>query len=223
MVNNSFIRTNWLGILVALLFLWLMFKPSGCGPNISKGKIDTVRVETKTEYVPQPPVYVPTYVPVQSGSTSYPVYIPADKQASTNLEALTKQYNELVKEYLATRKYKDSVVLKDSLGTRVGVVNLNDEVSENKITSRSPDYKLNFPHTTTTITLKEPYVPNNQVYIGGGITGNTTTPATGIYAGLMFKNKKDRVFGGTVGFQNYNGVFREQFSINTYWKIRLKK
>lgn len=216
----TFIKTNWIALIAILLFIWIMFKPSGCGPNLPwEKKYDTISKETV--YVPQPPVQIPVYVPMQSGSTSYPVVIPQQYQPSADITKLTEQYNELVKQFLATRTYKDSIQLKDSSGKRVGVVNLKDVVSENEIKSREPDYQLSFPQTT--ITIKEPYVPNNQVYIGGGITGSIASPLNGANVGLMFKNKKDRVFGATAGIQHYNGQFVPTFGLNTYWKIKLKK
>jgi hypothetical protein len=216
----NFIRTNWLGLIVIFLFVWLMFKPSGCGPKApwERNGNDTIRSETRVEYIPQPPVYIPQYIPVET-STSYPVVIPADRQASTDLAALTKQYNALLKDHLAVRNYKDSIQLKDSSGNRVGIVNLNDNVFENRLGPRNVDYTLNLPHTTTTITLREP--PSRQMFIGGGLTGNTKAPVNGVNLGLMYKNKKDRLFGASAGFQEYNGQFVPQFQISTYWKIKL--
>lgn len=220
--NWTYLKTNWISILVLVLFLWVIFKPSGCGPVIGgKSGNDTIRVETKTEQVPQPPVYIPMYIPQQTGATNYPVVIPQNYQPSGELASLTKQYNELVKEYLATRTYKDSIQLKDTAGNKVGVVNLNDVVSENQIKSREPSYQLNFPHTTTTITIREPYKPKGQLYIGGGIQGNTTLPVNGINAGLLYKTKKDRIFNVTAGIQHY-GTIVPAFGINSYWKIGKK-
>jgi hypothetical protein len=125
-----------------------------------------------------------------------------------------------VKQYLAVKNYKDSFQLKDSSGKRVGVVNLDQTVSENSLKSTQPSYQLSFPHTTTTITLREP--PKNQVFVGPYIGGNTIAPLNGVGAGLLFKNKKDRLFGLDAGVQHYNNTFAPQFNLRTYWKIKLK-
>ncbi len=219
----TFIKTNWLSLLVIVLFIWVMFKPSGCGPSLpwEKGKNDTISVKSETVQVPQPIVIMPPYTPQQAGSTSYPIVIPSQYNPSQDIVKLTEQYNNLVKEFLASKNYKDSFQLKDSSGQRVGVVNLDQVVSENELKSTQPSYQLSFPHTTTTITLKDP--PKNQLYIGAGITGNIATPVNGVTGGLVFKNKKDRLFGLSAGAQYYNGTFVPQFGLSTYWKISLKK
>lgn len=215
-------KRNLFALLAILFFLWVMFKPSGCGPSLpwERGSRDTISVKTETVYVPQPPVYIPTYIPQQSGSTVYPINIPAQYNPSQDITRLTQQYNDLVKQFLATKTYKDSIQLKDSSGTRVGVVNLNDVISENEFKSRTPDYQLNLPHTYTTITLREP--PKNQVFVGLGITGNQQAPLNGLYGGLTFKNKKDRLYGIKAGGQLYNNQIVPQFGIETFWKIGKK-
>lgn len=220
-VNLTYLKNNALGILALVLFLWVIFKPSGCGPNLPWENKPTIDTATKTVYITQPVQFIPTYTPQQTGSTSYPVIIPGNYQASGELAALTKQYNELVKEFLATRTYKDTIQLKDTAGNRVGVVNLNDVVSENQIKSRTPDYQLSFPHTTTTITIREPYVPKRQLYTGGGLTGNLVVPVNGVNAGLLYKTKKDRIYNITAGLQHY-GTIVPQFGISSYWKIGKK-
>lgn len=216
----NFIKTNFLSLLVLALFLFILFRPSGCGGNDDlKEKRDTVIIR---EYYHQPVVNIPPYIPVESKPVSYPVVIPPSYNPSGDIAKLTEQYNNLLKEYLAVRSYQDSVVLKDTSGNRVGVVNLNDEISENKFKSRQPSYQLSFPSTTTTITIREPYVPRNQIYAGFGISGNQISLVDGAYVGLMFKNKKDRVFGASAGVLLVNGKIQPQFGLSTYWKIKLK-
>lgn len=216
-----FLRSNWLAVLAIALFLWLILKPAGCGPNIGgKGGRDTVRVETRTEYIPQPPVYIPQYVPVQ-GRTQAPIVIPQQYQPSADYATLVKQYNELANKFLSSNTYIDSIPLKDSLGNNVGVVNLEDLISENQIKLRKPSYQLSFPHTTTTITLREP--PVRQLYVGGGLAGGSSSLLNGVDVGLVYKNKKDRLFELKGGFRTFNGQFYPEVQLSTYWKIRLKK
>lgn len=221
--NWTYIKNNWISILLLLVFLWVMFKPSGCGPDLPWEKQPTRDTVTSTVYVPQPPVYIDRYTPIQSGATSYPVIIPDSRQPATDITALTKQYNELIREFLASRTYRDSIQLKDTSGRRVGVVNLVDVVSENKIQSREPNYQLSFPHTTTTITIREPYQPRNQLFIGGGLTGNTVSPVNGVNIGLLYKTKRDRIFNVTAGGQAYDGRLVPQFGLSSYWKLSFKK
>lgn len=194
----TFLKNNWLAVLAIALFLWLMFKPTGCGPNIGGGK-DTVRVETHTEYVPQPPVQIPVYIPTQSTSQA-PIIIPPSYQPSKDYESLVKQYNELANKFLSVNTYKDTITLRDTTGASVGVVNLQDVVSENQIKARNPSYQLNFPHTTTTITLKEP--PRRQIFLGPSLSIGQSNLLNGADLGLIYKNKKERLYNFSLGFRN---------------------
>jgi hypothetical protein len=196
-----------------------MFKPVGCGPNIRAGK-DTVRVETHTEYIPQPPVQIPVYIPTQSSSQA-PIIIPPSYQPSANYEALLKQYNDLANKFLSVNTYKDSITLKDTSGTRVGVVNLQDVVSENQIKARNPSYQLSFPHTTTTITIKDP--PNRQLFLGFGLSGMPLLPVNGADLGLVYKNKQDHLFEFKVGARALGPTIQPNFELGTYWKIKFHK
>lgn len=219
----NFIQTNWLSLIILALVIFLFFSrnPFGCNPP-EKPKIDTVTT-TKTEYIPQPTQYIPVYIPSQTGSQP-PIVIPPNYQPSRDYEALIKQYNELVQKYLAVNSYKDSIKLKDSSGVDVGTVNLQDVISENAIKSRDVNYKLKFPVTTitNTITIREPYVPRNQLYVGGGLTGTTSMPVNGAAAEIWWKNKKDQMYGVDIGAMSIGGKIQPVYGIKTLWKIKLR-
>lgn len=216
--QQSWWKKNIVFLIILVLVLFILFRPSGCGNPLPWEK--TRDTTTKVIYEPQPPVYIPVYAPQQSGSTSYPVLIPPSYQPSQDLARLTEQYNQLVRDFLASKTYRDSIQLKDSSGNRVGVVNLEDVVSENEIKSRKPDYQLTLPHTYTTITVKDP--PRTQLFYGAGVTGNTIAPVNGLYGSLALKNKKDRIFTLQAGGQIYNGKIVPQFGLSSYWKIGKK-
>ena len=74
----------------------------GWGGNTPKA--DTVYT-TRVDYIPQPPVYIPQYIPIQSNSQA-PIVIPPQYQPSQDLTTLLKQYNELVNKHLAQNTYK---------------------------------------------------------------------------------------------------------------------
>lgn len=188
----NFIKTQFIAVIALVVFLVWIFT-GGCGKGSSKPTSDTV-THTSTVYVPQPPVQVPVYIPVASGNTQ-PVVIPSQYQPNTaNLEALLKQYNELVTKYLTVRTYTDSVQLKDSSGNRVGVFHNNDIVSENEIKSRAPSYQLTFPHTTTTTVITNTNLPKRQLYWGLGLTSIPPTLVSGGHVGLLYKDTKDHVY-----------------------------
>jgi hypothetical protein len=214
---KDFVSRNFGWLIAFVAFIIFMFSDAGqgCRSRFNQ-KPDTVRVETKTEYIPQPPVFIPQYVPVQSGTTQVPVVIPPNYQPSQDLAKLTEQYNQLVKEFLSVKTYKDSITLKDTAGQRVGVVNLEDVISENEFKSRAPSYQLTFPHTTTTITLREP--PRTQLFLGGGLTA----PVMGANIGAALKNKKESMFQLNAGAFSLNGEVRPYFGLSYYKLLKLR-
>jgi hypothetical protein len=126
---------------------------------------------------------------------------------------LFSRYLTLGDAYFSTNVFVDTLSL-DSLG-KIAII---DSVSENKITSRLFAYKLRIPEKTTTITIREPYKPVRQLYVGGGIEGNPVALINGVNAGLLYKDRKDRMYGAHVGF---NGQIN--YGLSTYWKLSLKK
>lgn len=208
-------------IVLAILVLFFIMNPFGCNKPIPPTVVTTVKHDTT--YVQQPPVYIPLYIP-QASSSQAPIIIPPQYQPSTDNATLLKQYIEVTNKYLSVTTYKDSIQLKDSAGKRVGVVTIEDIVSENQIKNRKPSYQLTFPsyytNTTTTITLHDP--KRFQVLVGTGLTGNQSQFLNGAYVGLGFRNKKEQIFLLNGGIQNSNGL-KTQFGVATYIPLRLKK
>lgn len=211
---KEFLNRNLLGILVLVLATIIYFQRCN---NDATGdqKADTVIVK---EYVQQPPVYIPQYIPIPTNTQPVTV-IPPNYIPSSDYKDLLKQFNDLVNKHLETKTYKDSIELKDTSGVKVGIVNLEDIISENEIKSRKPSYQLKFPHTTTTITL--PYTPKNQFYVGGGILGNTSQLVSGAKVGIYLKNRRDQLYGVSAHKEFNNRPLI--YSIESYWKIRLGK
>jgi hypothetical protein len=195
----NFIKLNFKFLLVAAVLLIFYFQ--GCFDRF--GNTPPPTRDTVVTQIPQPIVIMPPYTPQQSGNTVFPINIPSNYNPSQDIVRLTEQYNELVKQFLAVKTYKDSIQLKDTAGNRVGVVDLTQIVSENELKSTQPTYQLSFPHTT--ITIREPYVPRNQVFIGGGVGASLNKPSLNqAELGLLLKNKRDNVFGlsGTYDIPN---------------------
>jgi len=131
--------------------------------------------------------------------------------ADENYEELLIQYNTLLEEFLARSVYSDSLKI-DS----VGYVHVKDSVTRNSIVGRSFHYNLNYPIIHDSITVYDP--PARQLYIGVG-TGSSSLPIMDqISLGLMYVDRKDRMFELTGTYDKYN-----QFGIQlaTYWKIKL--
>ena len=223
----SFIKLNFKFLLVATVLL-VMFL-GGCFDRFAPQKPTIISDTTsKTQYVPQPIIINPPYVPQQNGSTVY-MPIPGYNQPVTpgkDIATLTGQVMELnskienlAKDYYAIRHYSDSIQLKDTSGNRVGVVNLDQTVSENILKETRPSYQLTFPHTTTTITNT---ISKNQVFFGAGVQSPLSPMKFNeVDLGLLFKNKREDILGigGTYNLPNAAPGIR----ISYYKLIKLRK
>lgn len=219
---GEFLQKNTVVILAFIAFvMWYTKKPATApGQLISS---DTTRTQ-----VLQPIVINPAYTPTQSGST---VYVPIPNQyqpvtPATDMTTLIEQVKELsarveylAKEYYAQKNYKDSITLKDTAGNRVGVVNLDQDVSENTLKSTQSSYQLLFPKVTITNVMAAKL--KNQWFIGGGVQANLpiATPNQA-KLGVLIKNKRETVIGfsGTYDFKNRSPGLEVSF----YKKISFK-
>ena len=220
-------KKNFGILLIGALFLIFYF--NGCG-NGGKGGTTTRDTTTLVQQVLQPIVVNSPYTPQQDGKTVY-VSIPQSAQGvipASTMEGLIAQVKDLSiriealgNEYYATKHYQDSITLKDTAGTRVGVVNLKQTVSENTLQSTQPSYQLYFPKTTTVITNTIYPKAKNQVYIGGIFSSTFQVPTVQGGVGLLLKNKKDNIFGA--GFIHNFSNSSSGAQVSYYQKIQLKK
>lgn len=130
----------------------------------------------------------------------------------TNYNKLVKQYQDVVNQLLA-QNIQQQVIPVDTNG----YVKITDTVQRNAIIGRSSEVKIKYPVIKETITLPAPVT--RQVYAGGQISGNTGELINGINAGLLLKNKRDQIYGVTIGL-NTNG--QVSYGLQSYWKIKLK-
>jgi hypothetical protein len=130
----------------------------------------------------------------------------------TNYDKLVKQYMSLLDSHFTKNIYSTTYQL-DSFGTAT----VTDTVITNKITGRLMDYSLNIPTKTIKITITKPAPPTRQVYLGGGIGGNSGNIIRSAYIGGLYKDRSDRMFGVQVGIDNQ--LF---YGVSSYWKIKVK-
>lgn len=212
---RDLISKNFLPLIIIALLVVLMVQRCGSNGQDRRNTSDTV-TKVVTVQIPQPPVFIPQYTPVQTSSTQ-PIVIPSQYRPSDDLQQLMTQYNELVTKYLSMNTYKDSITLKDTAGNRVGVVNIEDAISENKIQSRKPDYQLYFPQTTITTTITNKiYEKTRQLYIGGDIMGNKDNYINQVSLGLLYKDKKDRLGGIKIGLDSKANMY---YGVQMYFKL----
>jgi hypothetical protein len=196
-------------LIVALLIIILLQRCGGSHPAepvVPKIIRDTVWVNNNGSVITKPTVTnnIPYAVPIDRWNTEY---LP-----DTNYSKLLKQYEELVRKFLATNIQKDSVKI-DSIGH----VYITDSVTSNLIKNRNVTWDLHYPVITTTIIVPEP--KRTQWYFGGAIQGEQGEMVDQIDAGILIKNKKDQIYGGYVGI---NTLGHLQFGIQSYWKIKIK-
>jgi hypothetical protein len=200
-MNNNF----FIGIIVILMLIVLLQR-SSCTPKSAPAlpKTDTV---TKL-------------ITVRDTIVGRPIFLKAKKDTiwkdslifkpDTNYKGLLKQYIALGDSHFTKNIYKTNYEL-DSFGTAT----IEDTVVANKLSGRLISYNLNIPTKTITITKTVPLV--KQFYIGGSLYGNPVLPIRSAHVGLLYKDRQDRIFIGSIGFDG-----QIVYGFQSYWKIRLK-
>ena len=196
---------NILFIAILILAVIIVLQRSNSSPDIIEKPIvirDTVW-QKKDSVIYTSPKVVQT-IPVKIISEKY---LP-----DPNYDKLVLQYQELVKLHLAKNIQKDSVKI-DS----IGFVKVTDTVQNNIVQNRKWEYNIKYPIIKETII--EPSKKINQLYIGGGLQGNQYNIINSINGWLLYKNKKDQIYGISVGV-NTNGQL--VYGLSSYWKIKFK-
>ena len=196
---------NILSIAILILAVIIVLQRSNSSPDIIEKPIvirDTVW-QKKDSVIYTSPKVVQT-IPVKVVSEKY---LP-----DPNYDKLVLQYQELVKLHLAKNIQKDSVQI-DS----IGFVKVTDTVQNNIVQNRKWEYNIKYPIIKETII--EPPKKINQLYIGGGLQGNHYNIINSINGGLLYKNKKDQLYGLSIGVNTNGQVI---YGLSSYWKIKFK-
>ena len=196
---------NILSIAILILAVIIVLQRSGSSPDIIEKPIvvrDTVW-QKKDSVIYTSPKVIQT-IPVKIISEKY---LP-----DPNYDKLVLQYQELVKLHLAKNIQKDSVQI-DS----IGFVKVTDTVQNNIVQNRKWEYNIKYPIIKETVI--QPPKRVNQLYIGGGLQGNQYNIINSINGGILYKNKKDQIYGLSVGI-NTNG--QAVYGVSSYWKIKFK-
>jgi len=210
---------NFKNIAIAVLIIFVLlewFNPGGVMPGkkvfiagkayeVIKHDIDTVDiVKTKVVTKKGEDIYHETIVEKE-------VIIPAviDTMA-------------LLKDYYSKVLYKDTLVLPDSLG----IVALNDTISQNKILGRTFNASVKQRTIKETTIVKE--LPKTKIFYGleGGF--NKADFVSSVGAGVLINTKKDKIYQLGLGVNNKTtdgttGAFSPYIRGGVYWKIKLKK
>ena len=196
---------NILSIAILILAVIIVLQRSNSSPDIIEKSIvirDTIW-QKKDSVIYTSPKVVQT-IPLKIISEKY---LP-----DPNYDKLALQYQELVKLHLSKNVQKDSVQI-DS----IGFVKVTDTVQNNIVQNRKWEYNIKYPIIKETII--EPPKKINQLYIGGGLQGNQYNIINSINGGILYKNKKDQLYGLSIGV-NTNG--QVVYGLSSYWKIKFK-
>jgi len=210
---------NFKNIAIAALIIFVLlewFNPGGVMPGkkvfiagkayeVIKHDIDTVDiVKTKVVTKKGEDIYHETIVEKE-------VIIPAI------IDTLA-----LLKDYYSKVLYKDTLVLPDSLG----IVALNDTISQNKILGRTFNASVKQRTIKETTIVKE--LPKTKIFYGleGGF--NKADVVSSVGAGVLINTKKDKIYQLGLGVNNKTtdgttGAFSPYIRGGVYWKIKLKK
>lgn len=134
-------------------------------------------------------------------------YINVKEPVFTSVDTCNKEYNKQT-------VYRDTIGI-DSIGS----ITITDTVFQNKLGKRTvlKDYKI--PLVTKTVTIIKEQDKRRQLYIGGNLFGDRSNLQM-ITPGLLYKDRKDRVYQVNVGV-NFDGTLT--YGVGAYWKIKLKK
>ncbi len=195
-------------LIVVLLVIILLQRCSKDPVAVEQPKIirDTTWVYKDSTITRQPQIIKTITVPIEQWNTEY---LPD----TSSMAILVKQYNELANKFLALNISVDSIAV-----DTIGKVYITDTVTNNVIKNRKLSYNLKFPTITNTIILPEP--KKTQWYVGGTIQGEQGAIISQINANLLIKNKRDQIFGGSVGLNNSGAL---QIGLSSFWKIKLRK
>lgn len=206
MLNNKI--SYLLGVISALIIFIMLLR--ACEKPCEPEKVPVVNTVIDTVYV-DVIKQVTKKVTIYKTDTEYvkePWMIP-----DTNYAKLKKQFEDLVNQYASNKIYVDSVAV-DTLG----YITVIDTVSKNTLLTRKyfHDYKI----PIITITKKIPLPPKRELFLGAGLSFNYPTVPQSITTGLIFKDKKNHLFGLQCGV-NTKGIVT--YNASVYWNINFKK
>lgn len=212
---KKYITPKNITIVILIILLFLVFlNPGGHLPNrtVYVPKIDSI------PYAVHDTVMVDSLVEVE---VEVPYEVPVDRIVEVTV-IQPVDTAAILKDFNAKNEIKDILTLPNGLGT----INLNEIVTQNKITSRTFEAKVTPKIKTDTIYTPQPL--KNIFYFG--LTGgfNKVDVISHIGAGLMIKTKSEKIFQLGVGVANRvvdgtNGTLSPYFNGGVYWKIKLKK
>jgi len=124
-------------------------------------------------------------------------------------DILLSQYENLIVKHFSKNVFQTTVPIK------YGIATILDTVTENKSIGNQLILDVMFPEKIVTITKFAP--PARQYYLGTIGTLTTQDFLNSVSIGGLYKDKKDRIFGASIGL---NGSGNIQYGVSSYIKIK---
>lgn len=194
---------KWGVVLIALVLLFMFWR--GCqNEGTGSVRVDTVSIVRDTTYtvIEYDTVYIPKPYKLVEYKTD----------TIETFETINVDTARILKDYLATKYYADSITL------QYGKVYVSDTISRNRITGRGVKSKFDVPVITNTITI-EREKRKTIAYIGFEGLGNHEDIIYGVGASFGFKLKNDKYYGiKALMSKSGNPLYGVQFMIPIKFK-----
>lgn len=201
------LKVSIIMFVVSMVLLVLLMRERG--KNAEARPNDTITVHDTTWQIhdsiriKKVPVYKEVIVEVASKPEMLP---------DTNYARLKEQYMALLQLYINKIVYKDTIKIGN-----YGYIAVLDTIKENKIAHRRTRDNFNIPVVKETKTITKYAPPVRQLYVGGGVMVNNTLGIRGAEAGLLYKTKKDGVYGITASTDIEGDVM---YGVHYYYKLK---
>ena len=224
----SLLIKRWREIIILLLLGIILFL-RGCGEDygdktlvevdgeqyeLLESKTDTIYVEKEVKVTK----YVPKYI---TKEVIKEVEIPVDVDS---LAIIKDYFSKITVKDTLSLAYDFPPVVTDSLGNKpsgdLGFGILTDVISQNRIESREIDWYFKIPTVYNTTIVKE--LPKNEFYIGFGTGIDQTNGLNNLSGNVLFKNKKQNIYGLNIGISNQLGEYKPFVGGSMYWKLGKK-
>lgn len=208
----NFLKNNFLYVIIFVLSFIVLLQRCGKSKIQSQDPIVTVKIDTlyKDTIIYQKAKPGKKEVIKDTSWLHDTIYNPPVDTTQNCLE-LHKKYVDL------GNKYYSKNIQTTNFQHKYGTIKIVDTVTKNEIIGSELTANLVIPEVTKTVTIEKTLEPKRQVYVGAGLYGNQIRPISMANVGLLYKDKKDRIYQVNIG---YNG--QVQYGVSTFWKLKLK-
>jgi hypothetical protein len=203
MKSTNILLLAIIALLLVTVFQWRKIKQIEAQPPVI---IDTV-----VEYIEIHDTLVqPGKIKFIKGETDTLWLTEIEYMPDPEHERLLQQYMVLGNKHFTRNSFETSFPVGE-----YGSAIIRDTVLENKLVGSSMELDIKVP--TKIVTVRQPAPLVKQFYIGTSISGDKEEFVNSVNVGGLYKDKKDRIFGASVGF---NEAGRLQYGISSYIKIK---